>query len=535
VGKLNEAGHPLPTYQINHLAFFSQGFLIFITYEPVPEAHDIFKRFAKVFEQTYTRFLDLQKAEAQARESQIEAALERVRSRTMAMQKTDELCEAGALLYKELSDQGIPSVTSGYALMDDEGKIDWQYMVSPEDGSIFPEPLGVPRDGNWVLSALTKSWKKQEPFHIVELNPQETIVHQTHIAETTINFHYTAAELISFSPERLVIHTFNFKHGYILMVGGVKLTAAQIEIMVRFTKVFEQTYTRFLDLQKAEAQAREAQIEAALERVRSRSMGMQKSDELREVLQLIFNQMSQLGIKIDTASFNLDYKASDDLSSYFATPGQGYPIKFFIPILDNPIFKDLVKAKNDGIEFFAHSYTLEVKNSFFEHFFIHAPIIPESRRNFLLSSPGYGCSVVLMDSIMLTIINYDGELYSEYENSILKRFAKVFEQTYTRFLDLQKAEAQAREAQIEAALERVRSRTMAMQNSDELAELVATVFTELNRLEFALTSCIIWINNPELLTAEMWVASTEMNKPPEPYYIKPFRHPYFKSVIDAWK
>ena len=53
-----------------------------------------------------------------------------------------------------------------------------------------------------------------------------------------------------------------------------------------------------------------------------------------------------------------------------------------------------------------------------------------------------------------------------------KRFANVFEQTYTRFLDLQKAEAQAREAQIELALERVRARTMAMQNSDELSETV---------------------------------------------------------------
>ena len=49
--------------------YFSYGYLLFITYEPYPEAHDIFKRFAKVFEQTYTRFLDLQKAEAQAREA----------------------------------------------------------------------------------------------------------------------------------------------------------------------------------------------------------------------------------------------------------------------------------------------------------------------------------------------------------------------------------------------------------------------------------------------------------------------------------
>jgi hypothetical protein len=69
------AGHPLPTFQIFHCAYFSQGFLLFITYEPVPEAHDIFRRFAAVFEQTYTRFLDLQQAEVQSHEAQIEAAL----------------------------------------------------------------------------------------------------------------------------------------------------------------------------------------------------------------------------------------------------------------------------------------------------------------------------------------------------------------------------------------------------------------------------------------------------------------------------
>ena len=45
--------------------------------------------------------------------------------------------------------------------------------------------------------------------------------------------------------------------------------------------------------------------------------------------------------------------------------------------------------------------------------------------------------------------SFDGSLFLEEENTILKRFAKVFEQAYTRFLDLQKAEAQAREAQYE--------------------------------------------------------------------------------------
>gem|GEM_PF-5045602 len=51
----------------------------------------------KTFEQTYTRFLDLQKAEAQAKESKIEVALEKVRSRSLAMHKSDELSDHGGI------------------------------------------------------------------------------------------------------------------------------------------------------------------------------------------------------------------------------------------------------------------------------------------------------------------------------------------------------------------------------------------------------------------------------------------------------
>ena len=60
--EIERLGLSLPTYQINHLCKFNQGFILFITYEKVPDSQDIFKRFTKVFDQTYTRFLDLKKA-----------------------------------------------------------------------------------------------------------------------------------------------------------------------------------------------------------------------------------------------------------------------------------------------------------------------------------------------------------------------------------------------------------------------------------------------------------------------------------------
>ena len=59
----------MPDSQVDHVAYFKYGYLLFITLAPAPESHDIFKRFAKEFEQTYTRFLDLQRAEAQVKRS----------------------------------------------------------------------------------------------------------------------------------------------------------------------------------------------------------------------------------------------------------------------------------------------------------------------------------------------------------------------------------------------------------------------------------------------------------------------------------
>jgi hypothetical protein len=47
---------------------------------------------------------------------------------------------------------------------------------------------------------------------------------------------------------------------------------------------------------------RELEIEAALERIRSRSMAMHKSDELMEVIQLVYEQLVRLNFKINSAN-----------------------------------------------------------------------------------------------------------------------------------------------------------------------------------------------------------------------------------------
>ena len=62
---------------------------------------------------------------------------------------------------------------------------------------------------------------------------------------------------------------------------------------------------RYLDIEKAEAQAREAQIQLALERVRARTMAMQHSHELQDAASLMFQQIESLGASTWNCSFNI--------------------------------------------------------------------------------------------------------------------------------------------------------------------------------------------------------------------------------------
>ena len=156
-----EAGHQLPTFQIFHCAYFLQGFLLFITYEPVPEAWDVFKRFAKVFEQTYTRFLDLQKAEAQAREAQIQLALERVRARTMAMHKSEELAETAHVLFQQLIELGgFPDRISIGIAEEPNGVVN--FWTTDQQGSHLNHSFSARLNERTTIAKTYQAWKEQK-------------------------------------------------------------------------------------------------------------------------------------------------------------------------------------------------------------------------------------------------------------------------------------------------------------------------------------------------------------------------------------
>ncbi|MEO8111360.1 MAG: ATP-binding protein [Ginsengibacter sp.] len=528
------AGHPLPTFQIFHLVFFSQGFLLFITYEPVPNAHGIFKRFGKVFDQTYTRFLDLQKAEAQAKEGQIEASLERVRSRSMGMQKSEELKEVIQVVYEQFVHLNILIEHTGFIVdykeRDDmhiwladkhevPSEVTFPYFDSPHWNSfIDAKEKGMDFFANY-LSFEEKNRFYQQLFKLFPV-PDEA-------KEYYFNCPGLAISTVLLENVGLYIENFS----------GIPYSDEENNTLMRFGKVFQQTYTRFLDLQKAEAQAREAQIEAALERVRSRSLAMHKSDELEDVIRVVSEQLQQLQFSFHNVSFAFNNEHMG-LDFWLASPADPHPLFIKVPYLDNPSLTRTLQARAKGDIFFADVLTADENHEWIQHVIHHSSLkgVSEENINFLLNTKGYARSTVLMKHIILAIGNYFLIPYTDEQNAILKRFGNVFEQSYTRFLDLQKAEAQAREAQIEVSLERVRSKAMAMQKSEDLANAVAIVFEELDKLDLGMLRCGIGIINKKNHSVNVW-ASTKSDKD-SPVQVSGDEsmdtHPLLRGAFNAW-
>ncbi|MBZ0327940.1 MAG: nuclear transport factor 2 family protein [Altibacter sp.] len=467
--------------------------------EKPPQADlEILEKFADAFDLAHRRFLDLQKAENQAREVQIELALEKVRSRTMAMQHSDELQETSFLLDEQVRALGIKTWGCAFNIYGENESTEW---FGNEAGVLHT--YTVPREG--IFKEYYQKGQQGESVLIKEFSGAECIAHYEYMSTLPVigDVLKTLKARNKGFPTYQIDHVVYFKYGYLLFITREPVSEAH-EIFKRFAKVFEQTYTRFLDLQKAEAQAREAKIEAALERVRSRSMAMHNSEELKDVIHVLYDQFIQLNINIEHAGFILDYKKNDDMHIWLADHNAVFP-KIVIPYFDCAHWNDFIKAKKTGQNFFANTLDFEEKNQFYTDLFKHIPGLPEETKATYFGFKGLAISTVLLDNVGLYIENYSGVRFSEDENAILMRFGKVFQQTYTRFLDLQKAEAQAREAQIENALEKVRSRTMAMQKSEELPQAANNLFFQVQDLGIPAWSAgyCIWTEDKKSSTAFM--------------------------------
>src|SRR6185312_5199462 len=272
----------------------------------------------------------------------------------------------------------------------------------------------------------------------------------------------------------------------------------------------------FLEKELA-AKNREQEIEASLEKVRARTMTMQKPSEFVDVINVIGEQFINLGFDFDWVNFSangIDVSNGIDIWNFVVIPGKYKGAdRVFIPYFDHPVFtvayEKFKEYQATGNDFYALQLDKETKDKFAEHLFTNTVYkdLPDEFKKLHYNDNGYITSSVFLKDTWLSVGSYKGNPFPDEQNSILKRLGNTFGQAYTRFLDLEKAEAQAREAEIELSLERVRARTMAMQKSKDLIDVITVLSEQFQHLGFTIHSANfntnyrqkdwdLWLYNP---------------------------------------
>ncbi|MEP6677126.1 MAG: ATP-binding protein, partial [Ferruginibacter sp.] len=492
-------------------------------------------RFGKVFQQTYTRFLDLQKAEAQAKEAKIEAALERTRTQSMIMQHSKELDNTLRVFHEQVLLLNIHSAFSFLWLPDEEKDQHKFWAAWAEETcneTIFKsKAIDYPLDRNEPATAQCLiDWKSGEPVYSYAVPP-----------EGVKNYFAAWQELIA-GVEKLTPQHFAgglyyveafMKYGCFGVILEKDLTADEKKILSRFAIEFERAYTRFLDLQKAEAQAREAAIEVSLERVRAKTMAMHNSQDVSAATAVMFNELVRLGVENMRSGIAILKDTSSMMEVWTATvTKEGHNIKGggLVDTGRHPLWQKMYSDWKEGKEnFLYHLKGDDLKayyNALTSSADYSAPYINED-------PPEHYCYITFFDDGV--IFTFNTFQYSDEQKQILKRFASVFNLTYRRFLDLQKAEAQAREAQIEMALEKVRSRTLAMQKSDELAETAAEVFRQLISLGIEPNRLYIGIVKEETGDMEMWATDEDGTRVGKKFMFNKSENASVLKLYEGWK
>ncbi|MDM9630940.1 sensor histidine kinase [Robiginitalea aurantiaca] len=530
--------------RVHSAVFFRHGMLLVSTPEPIPESSiNLLGRFGKVFEQTYTRFIDLKKAEAQVREAEIQLSLERIRARAMAMQESSELTEVLSVIFQQLKTLGVETVWTHLTLLHLEENA-FTYRMTGRNGKriMAEEKIALDASEHWAHISDSIKSPDTDPDPITRFEvPTEGLDTIWELFDGIFS-KLPKGEKVSPRdfPNGLYTTQAYCKFGFLGINQTREANPEEADILLRFTTEFSRLYQRFLDIQKAEAQTREAQIEAALERVRAASLAMHNSSELFNVINILSEQLNQLGIGIDAAMINEKVGGSKDWHMWLAISSGSKEVytrqeKVHVPYIRSAAFDRISRADKEGKSVFSDQLTKSQKDSIFEHYFNNSNHrdVPQTRQDYIFSCPGLSRTTVLSNNSFIQFYRYSLEVFTDEENQVLERFGSVFDQSYTRFIDLKNVEAQAREALIETALERVRSRSMAMHSTKELLEVVVVLFNQLKALEVDFIQAWISIWHLDEGYFEMWL-SPIAGHGDEPIYHKQPSAQFEDTSVKSW-
>ena len=164
------------------------------------------------------------------------------------MQKSDELAETSAVLFKQLIGLGISPNRLYISIMkDDAGKT--EFWITDEDGSKVSMAYEDNLNNNPSFKKMFGGWKQQQKSLVIDMKGKELKEYLNYLSSIHVPFKGGVAQ------KRRWQYIAYFSKGFIGMAAPDEQPQETIQLLERFAYVFNLTFTRFNDLQIAEAHA----------------------------------------------------------------------------------------------------------------------------------------------------------------------------------------------------------------------------------------------------------------------------------------
>ena len=399
---------------------------------------------------------------AQNRELEIEAALEKVRSKTMAMHNSQDIGDTVSTMFNELVKLGAETIRCGILIIDATKRMEVWTASSDPKGKVSLLIGSIDMKIHPLLQGAHDAWINKKPTFSYELVGEDLKEYYKAIISSP---DYLLKFKIESLPSKQINTDFFFPEGALFAFTKEPLSEDVTQVFKRFAGVFGLTYRRFLDLQKAEANARESQIEAGLERVRSRTLAMQKSDELPETAAVVFRQLIGLGIAPNRLYIAIIKDVNGNIE-FWITGEDGTSVS--TQFTGNSNKNHSIKKMYDGWEAQKKSITMDIEGkelTDYLHYLSDELKVP-FRQGF--SQKRRIHNIAYFSKGFIGIASPDEQ--PDDTTKLLERFAGVFNLTFTRFNDLKLAELQKHQAYLDL----IQLQTEKKRAEDALTELKAT-------------------------------------------------------------
>ena len=453
----------------------------------------------------------------------LEAALDRVWTRALAVRHSDETLGVAVAVFDALRELGLPVL---------------QITLSgqPEGGEAPVWTAGVDGDGepraSHYLSALTG-----HPLLDAARATDETGVERLDRAAFEA---YLRAALVRYPAsyaDRVVGRTPVVEAYHVAVVpAGARQsgpfvavlsrepTDGEVRVLERFAILFGLAYARHRDLQRAEVQAQASQTDAAVERVRARALAMRRSDDVGDAVAEVFAGLGALGVPAHRSTLAILDPESRDVAYWSSDAPEA---RGTMRLGDRPFYDALWVAWRRQRDL---SYILEGAElaAYRSHLGGLRPGLREAHPS---DDREYVHAVSVPSGVLVA---YASRPFSEDTVQTMQRMAEAFAFAYDRHLELQASEARARQAAQTASVDRVRAEIASMRTGADLDRVTPLMWEELTGLGVPFVRCGVFI--VEEATGAVRALLATPDGEPLGALLLPFgTHPLVDRVVDHWR